>query len=123
MSDLVEWLTKVLDGDEEIVCTAATEHAIEHDHYGWAHIDWNGPEAEALGQLFSPAAVLADIAAKRARIALHQVEWRQRPDHEIGDSDDPWCAACLDEAWPCPTLRLEVSAYADRPGYDESWRP
>jgi Family of unknown function (DUF6221) len=25
--------------------------------------------------------------------------------------------------WPCPTLRLLAVPYADRPGYDPTWRP
>jgi hypothetical protein len=56
-----------------------------------------------------PASVLARIAADRQILALGN------------------CGACEIEMQPCDhredTLRLLALPYADRPGYQESWRP
>ena len=70
--------------------------------------------------LHDPAAVLADIAAKRAIIALHK------------ETDNNDCILCgwddgyaeepvIHDAHPCPTLRALASAYAHREGYSQSW--
>jgi hypothetical protein len=96
MSDLVEWLTAILDEDEKAAERAGgsiTE--MRNDNYGQL--------------LVPPGWVLADIAAKRTILALGI------------------CAACDVEMQPCDhrddTLRLLATAYADRPGYREEWRP
>lgn len=102
MSDLVEWLTKILDEDEKAAKRAGgsiTE--MQNDNYG---------------QLLVPSSwVLADIAAKRAIIAQHT------PDSALCFWTNEGWRTHDDEV--CDTLRLLASAYADRPGYDESWRP
>lgn len=73
--------------------------------------------------------LLREIAAKRAVIELHKSD---------GDPDDSWygkeanCVSCggytvhagwgdrgFRKLWPCPTLRLMLSAYSDHP----EWRP
>jgi hypothetical protein len=66
--------------------------------------------------LHDPAAVLADIAAKRAIIT----------DHQSGS-----CAMCWTspndpperERTYCRTVKLLATAYANRPGWDPSWAP
>lgn len=58
-----------------------------------------------------PARVLAEVAAKRAILDLH----------DQGDKADE-CAICF-AVWPCGTLRALATVYADRDGYDERWRP
>ena len=63
-----------------------------------------------------PARVLREIEAKRGIIAAHE----RRPMPK-GDTAD--CAHCWGAVWPCPTLRLLALPYADKPGYQESWRP
>ena len=99
MTDLAAWLTQILDEDEKIAESAVGDVATAAiDNYG---------------HLTVPASwLLADIAAKRARIALHA---------PVGDGVQH-CGVCRLTS-PCRTLRLEASAYADRPGYDEAWRP
>lgn len=113
MADLVAWLTQILDEDEKRV-----QGALSADYLGekprfygvdtGAHRDDWGLHTFHV----APERVLADIAAKRAIIALHDDQ------HECSDlsaSDWPYLG--------CQTLRLLASAYADRPGYRDEWRP
>lgn len=96
MSDLVAWLTQILDEDEK---------EAGYDKYRDDSWWMEGP--------FDADNVLADIAAKRAILALHS-----------GDDDWPCQSAAGNWVYePCPTLRLLASIYADRSGYDESWKP
>ena len=77
-----------------------------------------------------PARVLRDVAARRRLLALHE------PSRNVGrdsDPDDPatyvdccgWCQSTVVKPgdWPCETLRLLASVYADHPDYREDWRP
>ena len=135
--DLAAWLTRIWDERVEQLTrvTAAwpeTAEKVYNEVYSLAlpltdaddPSDWDVRvrREEALHiAASSPARELARIAADRKILELHGVEWRQRPDHEIGDSDDPWCGACLDEDYPCATLRLLASPYKGREGWQEAW--
>lgn len=70
-----------------------------------------------------PARVLRDVEAQRALLELHHAELIEvvNADHEERSGD--WCAECDGETFPCRTLRLLASAYADHPDYNEAWRP
>lgn len=70
--------------------------------------------------LYAPPWIPADIAAKRAILDLH-AEAMGTDFH--GNCPGTWVGYSDDPAEPCPTLRLLASAYADRPGYREEWRP
>lgn len=66
-------------------------------------------------------AVLARIAADRQILLLHGVAWNAEVCticHHYPDGETPERAA-----WPCLTVRVLAVPYADRPGYQESWRP
>ena len=95
-------------------------HAIDHDHLGWASIDWNGIENERLGQLCAPMYALARIAADRKILELHGVAWNAEVctvchhPHEDGETLD-------NDAWPCATVRLLASPYKGREGWQEAW--
>ncbi len=73
--------------------------------------------------LHDPAYVLADIAAKRRIVGLHQ------PDRTDGYQECTTCAdppaVRYDEAswqrWPCPTLCALTAPFAAHPDYDPSW--
>lgn len=56
----------------------------------------------------SPARVLAECEAKRRIVALHP---------EMLE----WCQGCAHESWPCRTLWVLASVYADHPDYREEW--
>lgn len=143
MADLVAWLTQILDEDEEAANLLgdrvwfvdgegvfAEPTRVEdpwREDAGEYERDWDGDyhlqnRHTYWRRVLDPAAVLADIAAKRAIIALHQPDGIERP----------VCTTCATQVvagdlegdpWPCPTARLLASGYAARPGYDEEWRP
>lgn len=118
MSELVEWLTKILDEDEEVARDADGAHYF---------LDYGAETGEYLDR-FPASAALADIAAKRAIIALHGLVEMHIAFIDDELTGDHWCVVCgsVDDApvaWPCDTLRLLTSAYADRHGYREEWRP
>jgi len=90
--------------------------------------EWERSDADHIA-LNDPAYILADIAAKRAILALHAPKDRQP--WGIGNG---WqeCVVCFDpgteageytwETWPCPTLRALVQPYAEHPDFDPTWR-
>lgn len=69
--------------------------------------------------------------AVRAVVLLHS------PTSDVGTDSPTWpeppacgtCVAfhadwdCANEVHPCQTLRLLAAPYAERPGYQEGWRP
>lgn len=143
VDDLVAWLTQILDEEQALAEAAVKEEGAEWspgDQYNsdsvssvaggyvatgaWGYMAWETRQHIAR---HDPIRTLADIAAKRAIIALHtDVEMHIEFIHER--SGDHWCDVCgsVDDApvaWPCDTLRLLASAYADRPGYQDEWRP
>lgn len=68
-----------------------------------------------------PAHRLADIVLKRAILAEHRPNSR---------AIDQWtrCCGCNDSngdylPWPCKTVRLLGSEFAEHPEYREAWRP
>lgn len=123
MSELVEWLTKVLDEDEADFGRAAEAEAERCRNDGIP--DATREQVMELwlsnGGTFWPRK-LADIAAKRA-IIEECAYWRNRVEQtaDAGPTSSNYGTDQYTVA--APILRLLASAYADRPGYDESWRP
>ena len=35
--------------------------------------------------------------------------------------DDRWCPVCAYEPWPCRTVRLLATPFADHPSFDPAW--
>jgi pyrimidine deaminase RibD-like protein len=104
---ITEFLTARLDEDE-----AAARDVLENGLVSWDEArqilyraGWHAERAEAHIARHDPARVLADVAAKRAIVALH-------PCDDCGMGNDP-----------CSTLRLLAQPYAEHPDYDEEWRP
>jgi len=75
---------------------------------------------------------LAGCEAKRRLVELHRPD--PKPEHDNGwgtihDADGHFLGYRTDlceedgEMLPCPTLRLLALPFADRPGYQEEWRP
>lgn len=91
-------------GEWEVIATEGWMVAREDDrglmrcHAEWI-AEWN------------PARVLAEVAAKRAILDLHQPELGQHPD---------FCGHDLHQM-PCPTLMALAQPYAGRPGFDPAW--
>lgn len=121
---IVEFLTARYDEDEEIA-----RYADGEDYW----LD-DGEDTGRFLEHHSPAHVLADIAAKRAILALHQPSrpadtwyWLER---ECGGCHDRWHKWVPDkrptDIGPergCPTLRHLASMYADHPDYLKEWKP
>jgi len=119
MDDLVTWLLRVLDEDER-------NNSFES---GDPYLDSRA------------AFMLADIEAKRAILALHGIIWRdigwlQLDDGELveASAELPVCQRCVPKhssfrTWQdvpegaCKTVRLIASAYRERLGYRDEWRP
>lgn len=156
MSDLVEWLTTILDEDERAARAVKPLGSVGlmdgksyPDTFGHSR-DSRASEdgypktlsdagAQAHFERHEPSAVLADVAAKRAIIALHDgshsctelitgtysddwpefMPWGKPGDHWQHPSNEHM----PDSDSPCPTLCALASAYADRDGYRKDWRP
>lgn len=137
MADLVRWLGEQLDADTARATAAAEEGGPEWRYDGDAVVTRRERDLVAIGSQdymeagrgefiaeHDPARVLREIDAKRQLLALHGPSefgtW-------VGDDDDqePACRTCgdLTTRFPCRTLRLLASVYADRTGYQEAWRP
>lgn len=106
-TDLVTWLRGVLDEIDRVV------RAKLGDPYGcwWLAIDEGAP---------SPDSVLADIAAKRAILDLAEKVISARDEK---DENGVLVSVPIARARMRDVVRLLASAYADRPGYREEWRP
>jgi len=141
------WLWACDEHDEVVVPDPLTQEFVECPQGGWARVSLRSVEqypyraipgtgpsihlhTEELPPSIAlhisrhdPASVLARIAADRKILALH-TPFRLEFDRITG------CATCsyrnneeeLQVTWPCPTLRLLASPYADRPGFREEWR-
>jgi hypothetical protein len=80
-------------------------------------------DADEAAQYVLTQRYLADLAAKRAIVALHYRGWTGG------------CATCAYEAedlgedqfqmqldWPCPTLLALAQPYRDAPGFRDEWK-
>ena len=132
VDELAAWLTQIWDEREE---AARFEKELTEDiyadgeftvEYQWARMTKHA--SGGYGSSFakgapSPTEVLARIAADRQILAEHT--------RNAGR-----CDTCIKDVWVeygdpvleyhehwCPTVRLLASPYADRPGYQEAWRP
>lgn len=153
MDDLATWLRAQLDEEERVAREAtpspwqakpATESAyaeqsalvvrtdvplkapwssswvspwvVEPDSEGSEGI--NPADAEHIA-CWNPARVLAEVDAKRRIIDRHEDALARRDDH---DYSSPTAHVQAEEYrdWVLPLLALP---YADRPGYQEEWRP
>ncbi|MGA4964533.1 DUF6221 family protein [Streptomyces pseudogriseolus] len=129
MDDLVQWLGQQLDEDERIARRAGDSFrqigetgvivATEGDRAEeCASANWAGVAEHIVAH--DPARVLREIDAKRQIIALH---------HQLEDAQEmlDFCATCDATGkypeYPCTTLRFLALPYADRPGYQDDWRP
>lgn len=139
MDDLARWLTAQLAEDERIARAAARQRGggtwkAERDAREILEIVGEQPHPGAYIPVilqpdddettvhiaeWDPARVLREVEAKRRIVEQH------RP---VG-----YGGVCLSlchtrapgqpQTWPCLTLRLLALPFADRPGFQDSWRP
>jgi hypothetical protein len=153
MKDLSTWLLEQIAEDERIALEVLDGGGlVDPQSYGWQadSAGFGDPDYGALimcmkfAARWRPRAVLAECAAKRAIIEWHK-NWpvlvETPPNFEPTALDDPqsmtlritkqiaWLTQQQyrerfgDEPPTAPMLRLLALPYADRPGYQESWRP
>lgn len=146
MNDLVEWLRPQLDRDTAVARELAGRGGDDlptglrsagdqvRDAYGDPEppedgvgpadrLWWLARDAADWAEAWSPTRVLRDIDAKRRIVECHE-PW-------TASNGDTICGRCGREHidgrpgghFPCQTLRLLALPYADRPGYQEEWRP
>jgi hypothetical protein len=147
--DIAAWLTAILDEDEAraraaIADDGGQDGGFEDDfdrltgHGPLAVLPRFGEAAAAMIVWQTPRRALAQIAADRAILELHTGA-HSCPELKTGTYPDDWPEGAswgkAGSAWrhasneyfyedaPCPTIRLKVEQYADRPGYNEQWRP
>lgn len=113
MSDLVTWLRAQLDEDERIA-----QSLDDYDEYGndLAVGGCMGYPCErylAIGKL----RVLAEVDAKRRILDWHDAALANRAAHPDDVASAGWMLATV------KVVKLIAGPYADRPGYEEAWRP
>ena len=105
--------------EDEIRAQQASPHSygdtFANDNYGWL--------------LIQPARVLAECAAKRAIVELHQDAGESQGYAENADYGyiPNCCGTCgtfgeYGEPFPCDTFRTLAAVYADHEDYRDEWR-
>lgn len=126
MTDLATWLLQQISEDEQIARAAIEDDCGQdggfEDAYseliqppsgvGFAQGGFGEAAARMIVTYAVPRRVLAECAAKRQIIALHDVD----PDTGV----DEECSE-IEHNWPCPTIRFLMQPYAGRPGWQEEW--
>jgi len=117
-ADLGAFLNARLDDDERIAKAALG------DHYSVSFGDSDRTVIEHIDR-WTSARVLADVQAKRAILAEHPSEG-PIDEHWSWSREYPWCTTCSDADdgptyWPCRTVLLLASVYADHPDFNPEW--
>ncbi|MFD4257744.1 DUF6221 family protein [Streptomyces sp. NPDC058534] len=138
MDDLVQWLHAQINEDERIAREAGGAAWEELPVSGWVHTsalpdtEWQPPGYDhhvASAPLpvdrahivaHDPARVLREIDTKRKTVALCEP-----PLLDVTGPGDAEKSFVPGEGppWGLDVLKLLALPYADRPGYQESWRP
>lgn len=110
--------------------TARYDEDQERAGSGWGSLREERWENTNEGQsILTPRGVLADIAAKRAILRLHQnAGYGYDASPPYGETGS--CSECTDRDyvglvdgdWPCDTLRALALPYAEHRDYHEEWR-
>lgn len=135
MSDLVAWLTKILDEDEAaaegngtiawltfrdpdgqmqytaVACGEPDDH--------WVVDGKERTDYASVQVVLNEHQVLADIEAKRKIVDYMQRQILDATEYYETDAKE----ATLSATCANRVLRALASAYADRPGYDDNWKP
>jgi hypothetical protein len=114
VDELVQWLTAQLDEDQQAAEEALKRTTTTRRRIGGQWVEDTVQPPEWRRSAWSPARVLREIDAKRRILAEHAL--------------NGWvCTTCdngeVEQVFPCPTLRILALPYADRPDFQEAWRP
>lgn len=127
MDELVQWLGEQLDKDGQIARACSGDGKWdERDVVIYAPN--LGEEVRAHMVEHDPARVLREVEAKRRLLDEHKPDgWDcstcAAPETYDDDADGNREWSRDSKSFPCLTVRLLASVYADRPGYREEWRP
>jgi hypothetical protein len=114
---LAHWLNSQLDADEAAARAAASEGRAVLGTHGMGLTAWDRFEDR-----HDPARVLAQVAAVRRVMELHQRRsWSMPPQQgrQVLYTDDR--CSCGSASNPCPTLRALASMYAGADGWRSEW--
>jgi hypothetical protein len=126
MADLTAWLLAQIGADERVAERALDVSTDLGQQTSWSSFSVGDVVEEAIvhQEAWSPTRVLAECEAKRRIVDLHPVVGDDVCDTcVVGKRGYPLQPNSTPERWPCGTLRALALAYADRPGYQDDWRP
>ena len=113
--DLVTFLRARLDEDEAIARAAIFEGCVDWAATYCEHCESHEGTGIHIAR-HDPARVLADVAAKRARLDKYVEASVARQEYSSGVRDTLWMA----HDW---NVRIDAAVYSSHPDYDETWRP
>ncbi|WP_213004856.1 DUF6221 family protein [Paractinoplanes toevensis] len=146
MDDIATWLTAQINDDERVALKAKAMRYDLPTDAPWEReriiADQIGGTSKAVAvhrivAIFAnPNRVLAEIDAKRQRIAWLMAQQHDMPEGfptydscrllaqpgELGDLEVGYCSCGLD-GWRTQLLRFEALPYEDRADYPPEWRP
>ena len=122
MSDLTVFLLERVAEDMlevDVLPAGVRDESAGPNGVGWAEV---GAISDVL--LVSVGRMMAELEAKRDLLVLH------RPSPAVAPGYDPYCVGCWEEggqdgapSYPCKTVRILASVYADHPDYNaEEWK-
>lgn len=134
MDDLVRWLTSQLDADEETARAAADEYGAdwyyddgfvlarrEDDMVATGSQDFLERKQGVFIAAHDPARVLQEIDAKRGIVRAYEAAVAAFSDSGPAMANYDRLTGSVSSLRG--SLELLATVYADRPGYQESWRP
>lgn len=132
VTGIVEFLSAQLDEDRRYAHAASGLLGVVKPWYPWSRLKGALPGMSRADcqhiERQSPTRVLAEVAAKRRILALHEMFTKIA----VNEDDEPvvdggYCTFCQmtegvpDGDWPCDTLKLLAVPYFEHAGYKPSW--
>lgn len=125
MSDLTDFLLARI-AEDEAAARDALEQGSAPEPEPWLAVGWPRSEHPGPVVLVGPERFLAECEAKRRIVEAHPAGRESRLLGTVCDTCAAWDEADYEGpgevAWPCPTLRLLATVYADHPAFREDWR-
>ncbi len=123
MDDLVAWLRAQLDEDERTAREAEQRQTVSRRMIGRRVVEVpNQPLPQWRQSVWPPARVLREVEAKRrilGEIVGQVSQMEDQIDNEWGSLKYPTTGPFTSDV----LVKLLALPYADRPGYQEEWRP
>ncbi|MFD5002197.1 DUF6221 family protein [Streptomyces mutabilis] len=117
MDDLVQWLRAQLDEDERTAQAADAELSTVFTRIASFDPEMAADERHIMAH--RPARVLREIDAKREVLAFVERRLQESTERDFLVRDPAkMILSAVD-----PVVRYLATAYADRPGYRDEWRP